>query len=203
MHKADKVNLRLSLACLYHARRRLIIIILQLHFLHNACIRYYGYNFKSKLSLLITAIYSLYRSCAIILPPSVAHQAQFGQGPMLLLPHVILFAPTLQFPFLFHDGFVCPDCGSNVHLLRWNDGSSAAHSPRILHDVNHMVFLVSAIYRCTLGHDFVGTDPWILQRFKEQEHMYTFYSAAQDRYDTDVCLHYHPVGVRRNDIQQY
>ena len=112
------------------------------------------------------------RFCAVISPPSVASQALLGQqvkDPMLLLLYVILFEPVIQFSTIFPDGCHCPNCHSKAELMHWNNGISSAHTPRNLHDIDHMVLLVSATYRCSNGHEIRSTDPRIIQLFDEQE----------------------------------
>ena len=61
------------------------------------------------------------------------------------------------------------DCKKKIHLVRWNVGRSDGHCPRLLHDLNHMVLQLSAVYGCDNGHEVLSTDPCILKQFPEEE----------------------------------
>ena len=64
----------------------------------------------------------------------------------------------------------CPkvDCIRNIHLSRWNIGHTEGRCPRFLHDLNHMVLLLPAVYECENGHELFSTDPYILGQFPEE-----------------------------------
>lgn len=90
----------------------------------------------------------------------------------------ILFDPLSQFPFLFQDDplrcSLCDRNGDNNCELKnnqlrqtkqWKDGTTARRNPRIIYDVDSIVFLVSKVYKCLSGHNEVpATDPEILRR---------------------------------------
>ena len=55
---------------------------------------------------------------------------------------------------------------------RWNIGHCDGHCPTLLHDLNHMVLLLPAVYECDNGHKPLSTDPYILGQFPEKEYIY-------------------------------
>lgn len=91
----------------------------------------------------------------------------------LVLPNVILWDPMQQHATYFSQVMCCPEsgCGQNLSLFRWNTGSSSGHCPRIIHDIQHLILLVAAVYQCANGHEILSTDPQILALFIEQEHV--------------------------------
>ena len=56
-------------------------------------------------------------------------------------------------------------------LCRWNTGRTDGHSPRLLHNVDHVIILVPATYICGNGHEVLATDPRILRMFPEEEYI--------------------------------
>ena len=99
--------------------------------------------------------------------PAQSHCTSTLQVPPIILPHVIMWEPMSQFSLFFRQGITCPTsgCSHAIHLSRWNTGSSAGHCPRLLHDIEHMIILVPAVYCCTRGHAVLSTDERILQCF--------------------------------------
>jgi hypothetical protein len=59
----------------------------------------------------------------------------------------------------------CITCGSPYHMGYWNDGSSAYRQPRIIHGVDNIVFLVSAVYVCSNNYRLLAHDPVIQNCF--------------------------------------
>ena len=114
------------------------------------------------------------RSCAVISPPSLPLLSA-STLPGLILPHVLFWHPLLQLQRLLGNKFECPhaQCLANLTLgeHHWNIGKNAGQCPRIIHDVDHMVLLVSAVYECPYGHTTLGTDPRILTSIPEQEYI--------------------------------
>ena len=45
----------------------------------------------------------------------------------------------------------------------WNDGSSRYNQPRIIHDVDDFVLLVSSVYVCDGGHKLLAHDERVLK----------------------------------------
>ena len=50
----------------------------------------------------------------------------------------------------------------------WNDGSSAATQPRILHGLDDFAFLVSVVYTCDNNHRLLAHDDSVLQCIPSQ-----------------------------------
>ena len=70
------------------------------------------------------------------------------------------------------DVFKCNQCGRILNNSYWNDGSSSAKQPRMIHGLNDIVYLVSAVYTCDKRHKVFAHDesilrllPWTLIRF--------------------------------------
>ena len=110
-------------------------------------------------------------STAIIPPPSLQERdghENINKMTKVVLPYVILFNPIFQFPLCSDKLKVCcvNNCGSILHLHSWTDGRSSSRHPRILHDINNIVLLVSAIYQCNgkTRHTVYSTDPQILKQ---------------------------------------
>ena len=61
------------------------------------------------------------------------------------------------------------DCQNKIHLVRLNVGRSDGHCPRVLHDLNHIILLLPAVYGCDNGHEVLATDPFILKQFPEEK----------------------------------
>lgn len=62
----------------------------------------------------------------------------------------------MSHPTLFPPGSInCPTCGGCTQHSYWNDGSSESTQPRLIHDIQNVVHLVSAVYPCDnkLSHD--------------------------------------------------
>ena len=113
-------------------------------------------------------------SACIIEPPNpmlMLSQAA-SNVETFILPYTLIWNPLLQFQTFFGTSVQCSrvDCKSNIHLLRWNVGRSDNHSPRLLHDLNHMVLLLPAVYGCENGHDVLSTDLHILKQFPEEDY---------------------------------
>ncbi len=81
----------------------------------------------------------------------------------------------MQFQHILTDTFQCNHDNCNAHLtvhaVRWNTGRSAGHCPRIVHDIDHMVLVVPAVYACPYGHEVLATDPRLLFCLPEQEYV--------------------------------
>lgn len=88
-----------------------------------------------------------------------------------LLPYTLIWNPLVQFQTFFGSSVQClrVGCNNHIRLVRWNVGCSDGHCPRVLHDLNHMVLLVPAVYGCDNGHEVMSTDPCILKQFSEEE----------------------------------
>ena len=120
--------------------------------------------------------YRLQGSCstAIIPPPSFQegdnreNSNQVNCAGKVALPYVILWNPVCQFPLCSETLKVCSvdGCGNILHFYGWTNGCSSGKQPRILHDINNVVLLVSAIYQCNGNphHMLYSTDPQLLKQ---------------------------------------
>ena len=106
-------------------------------------------------------------------PPDFILQAASSDIETYIFPYTLIWDPLAQFRIFFKTGLQCSKsaCKSKVHLVRWNVGRSDGHSPRLLHDMNHVVLLLPAVYGCDNGHEFLSTDPYILKQFPEEDHL--------------------------------
>jgi len=57
----------------------------------------------------------------------------------------------------------CNLCGSCMSKSYWNDGSSDAKKPRMIHGFNDIVYLVSAVFVCDKRHKMLAHEESILQ----------------------------------------
>ena len=55
----------------------------------------------------------------------------------------------------------------NYYRKAWKLGQSPALQPRIIHDIESIVVLISAQYICCNNHIYLTTDPRVLQRISE------------------------------------
>ena len=92
----------------------------------------------------------------------------------LVLP-VIIWSPIEQFANV---AFTCPKCslttepGSSCQNLgnqklspiAWTNGCSSKYLPRLLHDVNSNVLLLSRVYQCSFGHDVYAHHPGLVKQ---------------------------------------
>ncbi len=115
--------------------------------------------------------------CTVISPPEVLPSQSLELSNFILAstvyPHVLLWNPLPHFQQILLD-FNCPHehCrGKMIECpIKWNTGTNAGYAPRIIHDIEHMVLLVSAVYTCSTNeHEIVATDPRLLAHFPEQE----------------------------------
>ena len=77
------------------------------------------------------------------------------------LPFVILWSPYITHPNKFP--VKCVQCGEYLYHSYWNDGSSTAKQPRMLHGISDIVLLVSAAYSCSNRHRILAHDQLILK----------------------------------------
>ena len=89
----------------------------------------------------------------------------------------MLFDPINQFSTYFKNSgaiqLLCPLClrdGFQVKLvdtLKWKNGNANRIQPRMLHDVDSAILLVSKLYNCENGHrEVVACDPDIVNKFQ-------------------------------------
>lgn len=63
------------------------------------------------------------------------------------------------------NSIICPSCGQPTKHSHWNDGSTSSTQPRLLHDLDNILYLVSAVYRCENKHSLLAHDETILSSF--------------------------------------
>ena len=79
------------------------------------------------------------------------------------MPAVIIWNPFLVYSQnILQDSIKCLECGGSIEELYWNDGSSGSRQPRLLHGLEDVVYLVSAVYACKRRHKILSHDPAIL-----------------------------------------
>lgn len=101
---------------------------------------------------------------SVISPPQLRVGNSEVDDESFFLPYIILWNPYELFPDIFPPGkIVCPSCGCGTKLSYWNDGSSKHTQPRLLHDVDNIVLLVSAVYVCDHRHQVLAHDETILK----------------------------------------
>ena len=102
----------------------------------------------------------------LLYPPATVYFNDVTAPMILLMPPILLWSPTEQFPSLFQNGIPCPLCGdnqSNLQMYGWRDGSGASRNqPRKIHRINNIVLLVSRVYKCKRGHEISACNPTIL-----------------------------------------
>ena len=85
----------------------------------------------------------------------------------LVLP-MFLWSPLEQYSEFISR--TCPLCDekSDLAAIGWTDGRSQDNTPRLIHDVNANVLLISRIYSCSRGHKMYGHHPSVLDKFTTQ-----------------------------------
>ena len=73
----------------------------------------------------------------------------------------MLWDPVLQ----FGNEIRCPEraCGVSLNTKNWKWGQSTGSQPRLLHDLDYTVLLVSVVWSCENNHEVLSTDPRILK----------------------------------------
>ena len=104
----------------------------------------------------------------------------------LFLPMLILWNPYGTYPSLFPPtSIVCPTCGSSTRYSHWQDGSSPSTQPRLIHEVDNVVLLVSAVYTCENRHKLLAHDEHILSKFPSR-HMIPFLLVSRTGFTTQL-----------------
>ena len=79
------------------------------------------------------------------------------------MPAVIIWNPYLIYPQIIPPRSIkCIECGGSMDEAYWNDGSSASRQPRLLHGIEDIVYLISAIYVCDNRHKLLSHDTVVL-----------------------------------------
>lgn len=61
-------------------------------------------------------------------------------------------------------------------IVYWKWGQSDGLQPRVIHDVEHTVLIVAAVYTCVCEHTMVATDPCILKMLTFEQLPLYFYT---------------------------
>lgn len=101
----------------------------------------------------------------------------------------------------------CPvgKCGELLYISQWNDGHSNRHLPRLLHDIDKNVLLVSCLYTCKCKHEILSTDPRILQQLPEQEYIpfILFHRSAVMRSFARSIIHLVIEGMSMSSVEHF
>ena len=81
-------------------------------------------------------------------------------------PLILLWNPNITHNKIVEDRLKkCITCGSPYTMGYWNDGSSVSKQPRIIHTIDNLVLLVSAVYICENHHRLLAHDEAVLECF--------------------------------------
>jgi len=81
-------------------------------------------------------------------------------------PLILLWNPNITHPSMVRQRLErCMVCGTPYTMGYWNDGSSSTRQPRVIHAVDNIVYLVSAVYICERKHKLLAHDEAILDCF--------------------------------------
>ena len=79
------------------------------------------------------------------------------------MPAVIIWNPYLIYPQIIPPRSIkCIQCGDSMDETYWNDGGSASRQPRLLHSIEDIVYLISAVYVCKNRHKILSHDTVVL-----------------------------------------
>ena len=83
---------------------------------------------------------------------------------------MLLWDPLGQLTSVFPEPQTCVvnDCFGHLQFTSWRMGQSEGKWPRIIHDVDNVILLVSATYKCDSGHEVIGSDARITQMIPSQ-----------------------------------
>lgn len=102
----------------------------------------------------------------IIYPPALNVDDRNLCREDFFLPSIIIWSPYITYPCIFPPGSIsCPSCGNPTQHSYWNDGSSSSRQPRLIHDMDNIVYLVSAVYCCENRHKVLAHDEKVLNLF--------------------------------------
>ena len=126
------------------------------------------------------------RGFSFVIPPIPS----LGDGNLddedFSLPAVIIWNPYIAYPHIFKLGSIqCPVCDNSMYEAYWNDGSSTATQPRLIHAMDNVALLVSAVYKCKYQHKLLAHDSSVLQKFPSMT-MIPFLLLARTGFTTDI-----------------
>lgn len=81
-------------------------------------------------------------------------------------PLILIWNPNITHPAVVRERLSqCIVCRTPYSMGHYNDGSSSSRQPRMIHAVDNIVFLVSAVYICENNHRLLAHDAAILNCF--------------------------------------
>ena len=136
-------------------------------------------------------------------PSLTSEQSTSGDLSYLILPHVILWNPLIQFESLIT--IVCPEGGCNLQLQTnyWKYGQNKGSHPRIVHDLDYTVVLVSAVWCCDKGHNISSMDPRIVQHLVERTGFQPFILFHKKGFHHDLSQHHSWANAGGKFLQRY
>lgn len=122
---------------------------------------------KSHTSYYCLILYTLYigqHFPDLVNPPTSICTSSNPIPDDFLVPKIIIWNPLKKHSFLFGEDreLQCSVCGKLCTTSGWLDGTSGHCQPRLLHDVDDVVLLVSAVYACSEGHKILAHDERIV-----------------------------------------
>ena len=103
-------------------------------------------------------------SCVLVLPPS-PFSITSSDLKEQILPPVIVWDPFSSGEPLLR----CIECNQPIERRNWKVGQSQGLQPRLLHDIDSIVILISCQDKCTNNHYFLTTDPRVLKLIPEAD----------------------------------
>lgn len=102
----------------------------------------------------------------------------------LILPHVMLWNPLLQLEkqTCFHS-----ECNGNLHTTSWKCGTGSLQ-PRVLHDIDYTILLVSAVWLCDNGHSISSIDERVLSAIYEKHGFQPFILLHKTGFTTNFIM---------------
>lgn len=95
-------------------------------------------------------------------PPNSIYCHNYGET---IFPPVIVWDPYISISTL---NVLCVECNQKIERKLWKLGQSPAFEPRIVHDINSVVVLISCQYICLNNHTYLTTDPRLLQQISPE-----------------------------------
>lgn len=77
-----------------------------------------------------------------------------------------MWSPVEQFDKLCFDCPKCTEKTTPAHSLTpvsWTNGCNAKYSPRLIHDINSNILLLSRVYTCNFGHEIYGHHKYFVE----------------------------------------
>ena len=100
----------------------------------------------------------------VCIPYNVITIADSGTIVDNFMPDIIVWDPLVQFPTLSDSLNKClaEKCENVMERREWQNGRNPVSMPRIIHEINGVVLLVSRMYVCSSGHRYLSHNERIL-----------------------------------------